>query len=283
MEKDDEVKGSGNHYNTEYRQYDPRLGRWTSLDPLMGYYASQSPYAAFNNNPIYYNDPKGLEGDPPVKKGDSFVADDGSVHKASTDQFEVVADGPKPKILEGSIMKVDEGTINVDHFKFYPDPEMSGVSIDLIFKPNDGMKDINRENSPYRWVQTVKTNIDIDSNGDLLSPFGSEVQFLDISDRHDRSSSIRYTEEGISIGDALGRYPVNKPEPTTVIFKTETSLIKVDGNGSLQKRIATVTFGFAVKPDGSSVSFGLRSVTNPSDFHNKVLESNPTGLKEIVQ
>jgi len=35
MEKDDEVKGSGNSYTTEFRQYDPRLGRWMSLDPLM--------------------------------------------------------------------------------------------------------------------------------------------------------------------------------------------------------------------------------------------------------
>ena len=33
MEKDDEVKGVGNSYNTTFRQYDPRLGRWMSLDP----------------------------------------------------------------------------------------------------------------------------------------------------------------------------------------------------------------------------------------------------------
>ncbi|MEZ4929190.1 MAG: hypothetical protein R2777_04175 [Chitinophagales bacterium] len=29
MEKDDEVSGDGNQYTTEFRQYDPRLGRWT--------------------------------------------------------------------------------------------------------------------------------------------------------------------------------------------------------------------------------------------------------------
>lgn len=32
----------------------------------MAKYPSQSPYAGFNNNPIYYRDPTGLEGDPPV-------------------------------------------------------------------------------------------------------------------------------------------------------------------------------------------------------------------------
>ncbi|MBI3220470.1 MAG: hypothetical protein HYZ44_13235, partial [Bacteroidetes bacterium] len=35
MEKDPETKGDGNSYTTEFRQYDPRLGRWASLDPLM--------------------------------------------------------------------------------------------------------------------------------------------------------------------------------------------------------------------------------------------------------
>jgi len=63
MEKDDEIKGSGNSYTTEWRQYDPRLARWMSLDPLMAKYPHQSPYAAFNNNPIYFADPTGLEGE----------------------------------------------------------------------------------------------------------------------------------------------------------------------------------------------------------------------------
>ncbi len=59
MEKDDEVKGSGNSYTTEFRQYDPRLGRWLTLDPLAAKFLWQSPYVAFDNNPIFYKDPKG--------------------------------------------------------------------------------------------------------------------------------------------------------------------------------------------------------------------------------
>ena len=61
MERDDEVSGAGNSYTTEFRQYDSRLGRWLSLDPLMAKYPHQSPYVAFNNNPIYFIDPNGLE------------------------------------------------------------------------------------------------------------------------------------------------------------------------------------------------------------------------------
>ncbi len=68
MEQDNEVSGNGNSYTTEFRQYDPRLGRWKSLDPLMGMFPWMSPYVAFDNNPIYYTDPLGLEGGP-AKKG----------------------------------------------------------------------------------------------------------------------------------------------------------------------------------------------------------------------
>ncbi|WP_343786381.1 RHS repeat-associated core domain-containing protein, partial [Wandonia haliotis] len=69
MEHDGEVSGNGNSYTTEFRQYDPRLGRWKSLDPLMAKYPGMSPYVAFNNNPIYFVDPFGLEGTPPVETG----------------------------------------------------------------------------------------------------------------------------------------------------------------------------------------------------------------------
>ncbi|XOV67611.1 MAG: RHS repeat-associated core domain-containing protein [Fluviicola sp.] len=67
MEQDDEVSGNGSSYTTEFRQYDPRLGRWKSLDPLMAKYPMMSPYTAFNNNPVYFVDPKGLEGEPKIK------------------------------------------------------------------------------------------------------------------------------------------------------------------------------------------------------------------------
>lgn len=60
MEKDDEIKGNGNEYTTEFRQYDPRLGRWTSLGPLMAQFPHLSPFVAFDNNPIYFVDPYGL-------------------------------------------------------------------------------------------------------------------------------------------------------------------------------------------------------------------------------
>tara|TARA_B100001245_G_C22893249_1_gene430518 strand:+ start:1202 stop:2086 length:885 start_codon:yes stop_codon:yes gene_type:complete len=59
MEGDDEVKGNGNSYTTFFRQYDPRIGRWLSLDPKMAKYPSWSPYVFNFNNPINLIDPRG--------------------------------------------------------------------------------------------------------------------------------------------------------------------------------------------------------------------------------
>jgi RHS repeat-associated protein len=60
MEKDDEFKGKGNSYTTEFRQLDPRLGRWMTIDPLIARFPWQSSYTTFDNNPILLIDPAGL-------------------------------------------------------------------------------------------------------------------------------------------------------------------------------------------------------------------------------
>ncbi len=91
MEMDNEVKGNGNSYTTEFRQYDPRLGRWLSLDPLMHQFPWMSPYVAFNNNPVYFTDPLGLEGEPTglpenAENGQVATADDGKSYMYGPDE-----------------------------------------------------------------------------------------------------------------------------------------------------------------------------------------------------
>jgi len=58
-EKDDEVKGEGNSYTTHFRQLDPRVGRWLSIDPKASSMPWQSPYISMDNNPIMYSDKYG--------------------------------------------------------------------------------------------------------------------------------------------------------------------------------------------------------------------------------
>jgi len=59
-EKDDEVKGvTGSSYDFGARQYDPRIGRMLSLDPLMNNNATWSPYSFGLDNPIVFVDENG--------------------------------------------------------------------------------------------------------------------------------------------------------------------------------------------------------------------------------
>jgi len=56
-EKDDEIVGSGNMLDFGAREYDTRIGRWWSTDPLQQFVGSQ--YSAFANNPILHTDQDG--------------------------------------------------------------------------------------------------------------------------------------------------------------------------------------------------------------------------------
>jgi RHS repeat-associated protein len=64
-ENDNEVKGTCNVLHFEFREYDPRLGRFKSIDPESSDYAWQTPYAYHRNSPTVTEDYLGL-GDPPT-------------------------------------------------------------------------------------------------------------------------------------------------------------------------------------------------------------------------
>ena len=59
VEQDGEIIGDGNRFSTLFRQYDPRLGRWWSNDPIT--HSWESPYAAMGGNPIHCRNALGLE------------------------------------------------------------------------------------------------------------------------------------------------------------------------------------------------------------------------------
>ncbi len=60
-ENDNEVKGEGNQISYENRIYDPRLGRWNSLDPLQKKHQGESPYMFVGGNPLVFADPDGRD------------------------------------------------------------------------------------------------------------------------------------------------------------------------------------------------------------------------------
>lgn len=60
-EQDPEVSGQGNQYDYGFRIYNPRLGRFLSVDPLFNSYPWYTPYQFAGNMPIWAIDLDGLE------------------------------------------------------------------------------------------------------------------------------------------------------------------------------------------------------------------------------
>lgn len=82
MEKDNEIISEGLSYTTNERQYDPRLGRWKSLDPDKANHPSLSPYSSYAGNPVVSADPN--DGQSPkignAPSGKSTSSKDGIVY-----------------------------------------------------------------------------------------------------------------------------------------------------------------------------------------------------------
>ncbi|MGB0175925.1 MAG: LamG-like jellyroll fold domain-containing protein, partial [Owenweeksia sp.] len=134
MEKDDEIKGDGNSYTTEFRQYDPRLGRWLSLDPIEHPYLS--PYNGFDNNPIYWTDPAGSNATKYKTEGgtDLVETDDGS------NAVVTVTDDKADAFFESYKDAIDDGTVDSKEWNYEMKSELSGLDW------NDGV-----ENTMSYW------------------------------------------------------------------------------------------------------------------------------------
>ncbi|SDH43115.1 RHS repeat-associated core domain-containing protein [Chitinophaga filiformis] len=68
-ENDNEVKGEGNQQDYGMRVYDPRLGKFLSVDPLTKQYPWYTPYQFAGNKPIWAIDLDGAEEDFPGSPG----------------------------------------------------------------------------------------------------------------------------------------------------------------------------------------------------------------------
>ena len=90
-------------YSTEYRFFDPRLGRWMSLDPLMDQFPWMSPFVGMDNNPISMTDPLGLS---------TEVKRELKIFKSKGDLPEVYATAKKPSLMRIRMNKFKNSLIS---------------------------------------------------------------------------------------------------------------------------------------------------------------------------
>jgi len=158
-EKDDEIKGAGNSYTTHFRQLDPRLARWLTIDPKMS--AWESPYVSMGNTPIMNNDPL----------GDS-VKNNMTTDRMNKSMNEVMKTKEGFEYVAKFAAKGQTLTFGDQSYTFEEDGEYSGKS-DLVFK--DSYLGFGAENGNTgfgivggRLIQTVTLNADLNNEPEAL-------------------------------------------------------------------------------------------------------------------
>ena len=220
MEKDDEFKGKGNSYTTEFRQYDPRIGRWLSLDPLMTKSPGMSPYASFNNNPLYFSDPTGLEGQDNI-----HIYEDGAMYVEKTDDAtntyyfhhcdgsEVVI-GDQLKKTGTGMVKMPQNTDSYEQVankdrKYLPEDAAAGFLAATYMYNWDNCRKVKiNQFMTSDWTHsskpTSKACIDVQYIGDENTPWGVQPQSNHHNVDVDESNELanRYREYGFNTDGA---------------------------------------------------------------------------------
>jgi RHS repeat-associated protein len=135
MEKDDEVKGSGNSLDFGARIYDSRLGRFLSMDPLSYQFAWQSPYVFAANNPNKLIDIYGeAPGDPPTHNRVAKVRITTSIMVEENNKGRMLKEGETITDYQGITYEV--GTTTTDGGSPFSGRIYKGQQ-SLYFKRND--------------------------------------------------------------------------------------------------------------------------------------------------
>ncbi|MEB2782976.1 RHS repeat-associated core domain-containing protein, partial [Algoriphagus sp. C2-6-M1] len=116
-----EIQEETQWYDFGARMQDPWLGRWMIVDPLAHEFPWQSPYAAFDNNPINKIDPTGMaavDWKPEVDENGntSYVAEQGDNAATLADQYGLTQQ-QADKLVGGKEVKAGETRISGEEAK----------------------------------------------------------------------------------------------------------------------------------------------------------------------
>lgn len=133
-----------NLYEMPFRQYDPAIARWTSIDPVTHF--SMSPYTGFDNNPVYWSDPSGANSEGYYGKydlewggymkdpGDPGYSDEGQNYGYGLDAFNEFGGINSAALYEASLGVVK----NRNPFKEF------GFEIDLSTQEANDLGDVSK-------------------------------------------------------------------------------------------------------------------------------------------
>jgi RHS repeat-associated protein len=168
MEKDDEVSDEGNQYDYGFRIYNPRLGKFLSVDPLFQSYPFYTPYQFAGNTPIWAYDLDGLE--------EAFATDfydekqgkyirritlnpDRTAADVGTIQFKY-SDGSESKIVKNTTYLYYVNKLKESLTDDKPKSTMTSINIDLTGPTSDEkpvVKVVNKTKVEDKTKETANT------------------------------------------------------------------------------------------------------------------------------
>ncbi|SFF07576.1 RHS repeat-associated core domain-containing protein [Chitinophaga sp. CF118] len=200
-ENDNEVKGEGNQQDYGFRIYDPRIGKFLSVDPLTKSYPELTPYQFAGNMPIRFIDLDGLEpADPGKKKGDYTVA----AKKGTEDYFGwrwndgtkgkkgFWEQGASTKYMNGNVFaNSGDDDLTKTH---YPDQQINSVNNSMMYHSNSfpaafelgmSMESDVRQNEGRMLIQHFTfgngSGLSFKPNSEMASMLGIDPNFVKIA------------------------------------------------------------------------------------------------------
>lgn len=220
-ENDNEVKGEGNQQDYGMRIYDPRLGRFLSVDPLTNEFPWNSTYAFAENQPIWAIDLDGLE---------RYVVTNYLDHhgKVTRTTITTLTNKETNQLVNMQLLRGNSRITTTD------------VLVRNI-RPN-GMTTYNKTTSLSTWQKNVLRNGDINKP----KPHTATAPIVFGGPNLDRGEEIRSQEESYPTNQFILTERTLAPEPVEPV----TKLTNLAGGFSIG---TTPTIGGNNIPNGSFV------------------------------
>jgi len=234
-EKDDEVSGAGNEYDYGFRIYNPRLGRFLSVDPLFKGYANLTTYQFSSNNPIKFIDLDGLEATEKKDNSGKTVVKPKRAYEiyeeknGKVDIFGKEKKNPKKTGVAGKLDKFDievpklnttkptEGVAKED------EPKERAIEFDRT-TPSGATEDgFKQAFVPKDGTSTGVFEVSFEGGKDLTTgepaPYTLEIGILNSDGSVKSSTSINVTESGktemeYELGEGEQLYMSTKSDPS---------------------------------------------------------------------
>lgn len=266
-EKDDEVKGSGNQYDYGFRIYDPRLGRFLSVDPLTRNYPWYSPYLFAGNRPIWAIDLDGFE---------EIIK---SVYKFNDIPFlNIVSKTDVNQRVKGH---TDEGRKEYVEKSYSKDPEKYDINLNAHRYENtahtryeinaDEIKPIESSNN-NKFKEDAKKVLDFEPGGYIARatiPPDFKIQF-----------KVNETGEGKDMFNSMNPEQKQQIEIMAVaLLKFKSLTVTITGSasttGTQNVALATKRAAALGKVVGSILETAGASIDEIKDVQNRIITADP--------